>query len=250
MSEQERIVLCEGYHDRAFWRGALEHFGCIDRGAIAGGGRKPVLDLSGRVVARGNFGLYTPSGHFVRVRPCGGDRSLVLAELKTLLQRLATQPIERFIVNIDDDGDVRTDNKRNSFPEAVRNATASVAAGVIEDANGDLIFGETRVSATAWWTGEAHSPALPWKQTLERMVAAALDAAYPGRGMVVGQWLAGTPGKDGSKPHAWSHMAGWYADHGCEGFYRFVWNDPAVVTQLKTRLEGCGVLRLMQEIAS
>ena len=250
MSALERIVLCEGYHDRAFWQGALEHFGCTDPGANAGGVRKPVQDLAGRRVAGGDFAFNTPSGHFVRVRPCRGDRSLVLAELKTLLSRLATQPIERFIVNIDDDGDVRTDIKRNSFPEAVRMATASVAPDVIEDANGDLIIGETRVSAAAWWTGEAHSPSLPWKQTLERMVAAALDAAYPGRGMAVGEWLAGTPGKDGSKPHAWSHMAGWYADHGCEGFYRFVWNDSAVVEQLKTRLDGCGVLRMMQEIAS
>ena len=42
----ESVVLCEGYHDRAFWAALLEHLGCADPGRNPGKrGRKNVLPL-------------------------------------------------------------------------------------------------------------------------------------------------------------------------------------------------------------
>jgi len=247
----ERIVLCEGYHDRAFWQGALEHLGCRDPGADPVL-RRTVLDPGGRAVTRGDFAFDTTGGAFVRVRPCRGDRALVLAELRRLLRELATRPVERFIVSIDDDGDARAGARHRGLPDAVRAAVAAVDAGATANQQGDLLAGggATVVSATAWWTPDAHGAALPWKQTLERLASAAVDAAYPGRGAAVGAWLAGAPHTDLPKAFAWSHMAGWYPEDGCEGFYRFIWRDAGIAAQLQTRLAACGAWRLMQAMSA
>jgi hypothetical protein len=45
-------------------------------------------------------------------------------------------------------------------------------------------------------------------------------------------------------------MAGWYADKGCEGFCRFVWDDPKVAAGLQQRLAACGGWRILEELAN
>jgi hypothetical protein len=44
-------------------------------------------------------------------------------------------------------------------------------------------------------------------------------------------------------------MAGWYADHGCEAFYRVLWSDPNVVGELEKRLRASGPWRIAEELA-
>ena len=51
------------------------------------------------------------------------------------------------------------------------------------------------------------------------------------------------------KEHAWSHMAGWYADAGCDEFYQAVWRDGHVVTELEARLRANGSWDAMTAIA-
>ncbi|NQT14748.1 MAG: hypothetical protein HQ582_18480 [Planctomycetes bacterium] len=44
-------------------------------------------------------------------------------------------------------------------------------------------------------------------------------------------------------------MAGWYAEHGCEAFYKCLWDDRAVITQLESRLRHCGAWRIAEALA-
>ncbi len=92
---------------------------------------------------------------------------------------------------------------------------------------------------------------MPAKQTLERLVCAALCAAYPGRGATIAAWLAscGPAPAESPKDHAWSHMAGWYAEAGCDEFYQAVWRDERVVVELEARLRTNGSWDAMVAIA-
>jgi hypothetical protein len=56
----ESVVLCEGYHDRAFWAGLLLFLGCNDPGIKQGiDERVPVSDIRGDPVTQGQFYYYT-----------------------------------------------------------------------------------------------------------------------------------------------------------------------------------------------
>ncbi|MGV3721253.1 MAG: hypothetical protein ACO1SX_10135 [Actinomycetota bacterium] len=52
------------------------------------------------------------------------------------------------------------------------------------------------------------------------------------------------------KEHVWSHMAGWYAIHGCDSFYSMLWEDPSVAAELRTRLEGSGAWAVIEAIVA
>jgi hypothetical protein len=43
-----------------------------------------------------------------------------------------------------------------------------------------------------------------------------------------------------NKAYSWAHMAGWYADRGCEGFLKALWSDAAVATELQRCLGASG----------
>ena len=50
----EAVVLCEGFHDRAFWAGWLLRLGCTDPGLLPDGTRRLVLDPWNKIVADGD----------------------------------------------------------------------------------------------------------------------------------------------------------------------------------------------------
>lgn len=50
------------------------------------------------------------------------------------------------------------------------------------------------------------------------------------------------------KAYAWSYMAKWYPEHGRDGFYRHVWNDPAVRAQLEARLRATGAWSIAEAL--
>jgi hypothetical protein len=132
--------------------------------------------------------------------------------------------------------------RRDVDPEAVLTKEVDVSC------NG----GETIVSLVLWKTNDVKIDGVPEHQTLERVVCGALAAAYPGRAPLVHRWLdsrAMVPAPS-SKAHAWSYMAGWYAEQGCEYFYRALWRDSELVAELKTRLEFCGAWRVAEALAS
>jgi hypothetical protein len=45
-------------------------------------------------------------------------------------------------------------------------------------------------------------------------------------------------------------MAGWSADKGCEAFYKELWSDPQVVTELQSRLVQTGAWRIAEQVAA
>jgi hypothetical protein len=249
----DSIVLCEGYHDRAFLQGALLKIGCTDPGEQPDGSRKPIQDPDGRTVRGGQFAFLSKSQNFVRVHPCGG-KSKIPAELKRLLKDWPTRKYARIVVFLDSDGDARASIAAPPSPSWVEDAVKQADTTATRTPKGDFATfgGGVIVSAATWWTNDEHTSELPWKQTLERLIVASLRDAYHDRGAAVATWLTGLPGggKDGHKEHAWSHMAGWYADRGCEGFCRFVWQDPKVATGLQHRLRSCGCWRILDELAT
>ena len=110
----------------------------------------------------------------------------------------------------------------------------------------------TLVTAPICWSASDKGlPGLPTKQTLERLVCAAILAVYPDRGPAVHKWLDSRPAAPpaGPKEHAWSYMAGWYAEFGSDAFFREIWHDEGVATQLESRLRACGAWRIGEMLA-
>lgn len=93
-------------------------------------------------------------------------------------------------------------------------------------------------------------PSIPAKQTLERLVVAAIVAAYPQRGAGVADWLAAAPrGGDSHKHHARSYLAKWYAENGPDDFYNGLWRDPKTAPELERRLRVSGAWGSVEALA-
>jgi len=80
---------------------------------------------------------------------------------------------------------------------------------------------------------------------------AALIAAYPERGSPVQDWLDARPDGPpaGPKEFGWSHMAGWYAERGCQAFYSALWTDARVTQELEGRLRTAKLWMVAEELA-
>lgn len=89
------------------------------------------------------------------------------------------------------------------------------------------------------------TPGVPEKQTLERVVCAALAEAHPARAEAVQSWLEADP--DPPKPanakhFRYAYLSKWFL-HGGRGpgsFWKQLWKDESVVTSLQARLQACG----------
>lgn len=246
---EESVILCEGFHDRAFWKGCLKHLGCQDLP-----GRPPFYDPFNKKVPPGHFVFLSTSGAFIRLQSCGGDKA-VLGRLEDRLVERTTNALRRLVVNLDTDASdeaglaLRTAGLRAAVESRVVKADPSCST--TPDADLAVDGGATLVSTVFWGAADPMTPELPGKQTLERLVCAALCAAYPGRGATIANWLASrAPAPPQSpKEHAWSHMAGWYADAGCDEFYQAIWRDGLVVAELEARLRANGSWDAMTAVA-
>lgn len=138
----------------------------------------------------------------------------------------------------------RAESALQSIKDRVVKADSNAAA--LPEGDPSVDGGATIVSTVLWSADDAPAPHLPAQQTLERLVCAALRAAYPKRAAAVAQWLSSRPdaASPGPKEHAWSHMAGWYGASGCDDFYQAVWRDAAVIAELEARLEKSGAERV------
>ncbi len=103
-----------------------------------------------------------------------------------------------------------------------------------------------QTATVIWHAAGDFGPGVPAKQTLERLVCGALSLAYRDRGQTVQEWLASTSGDTSPKSYSWSHMAGWYAEHGCDDFYRLVWREEPVREELQALLDD----RWMEELTA
>lgn len=230
---RQHVVLCEGFDDRSFWSGWLRHLGCADP---TNRGRSRVNDAWGRPVVGGRYLFRTPAGSGVLVQPFQG-RPNARRAAEEYLRNQVYRP-DRLILNLDSDADgVPGESARDAIRQIVRDHDGEVAP------NGDpLTVGETRVFSVIWECEDAEpTPGVPPKQSLERLVSAAIQAAYPDRGPTVDHWLQAEPRAEvDHKNYSYSYLAKWYADHGADDFLRAIWRDNSVAVHLQGRLESTG----------
>src|SRR6266568_4872848 len=239
----ESVVLCEGFHDRAFWDGWLTYLGCNSGGFKPGTLGYPAVDPWGDQVRHGQFAYRSKSGNFVRVRHCNG-KSNILREARIRLAQRSSKRLQRLVIVVDVDTSAgqpvptMTGLRQQDALSQVQQVDPQATQG----ASGEISIdgGATRVSLVRWEVADPPAPGLPDQQTPERLACAALAAAYPDRAKHVQPWLDGRPTPPAANPkeYAWSYMAGWFADQGCERFYSGLWEDPKLVAELESRLRS------------
>lgn len=251
--KRQSIILCEGFHDRAFWQGWLLAQNFKDPGVRPGSARAPVQDPWGRTVARGQFAFIAPSGHFVRVVPCGG-RPKMLPEARLCLKQRAINPLVCLVLNVDTDEDVEGPTSGAQFLGDLfkfarsEDETAALAGpGAIT-----MDQGKTTISSVRWTVDDPATRGTPNQQTLERLVCCSLASAFPQRADSVQSWLDSRPDAPpaGVKEYAWSYMAGWNAEHGCEQFFAGLWRIPEVAQELEKRLRASGAWEIVETLSA
>ncbi|MRG97532.1 hypothetical protein [Polyangium spumosum] len=243
MSAIEAIVLCEGYDDRSFWQGLLLSVGC-----------KPAPQANPVHRFQGDYMYETPGGGLLHVVPCGEQkqvrddparkRDAVRTMGQLLLRARATRPLARLVLNLDVD---------TKAPAAVLDSLRSLVGGDAKETSSgefELDGGQTVVSPILWYVPDPVVDGVPSQQTLERIVCAALSAAFPERGREVKAWLASRTDPRGKehKAHAWSFMAGWHSDHGMGDFYASLWRDPGIEKELRGILTSTGTWAAIERL--
>ncbi len=246
----ESYILCEGYHDRAFWKGLLVHLGCVSQGMLGQVPKDPWSDP----VRGGQFAFNSSRGNFIRVVPAGGKAKLLpLSEIR--LQQRVDKPL-RFLV-INSDSDSNADGTPSTTKEIAFNSVLQLSKKLDPDAQEvekhliSLDKNTTRIISFPWWSQTPPLLGLPNQQTLERLICTAFAAAYPNRPAAVHNWLLSRPDPPASNPkeHAFSYLAGWHAETGSyEGFCESLWRDPKIATELCQQLQSQGVWSLIEEI--
>lgn len=250
-------MLCEGYHDRTFWAGLLLSLGCTDPGIKPGIlGRLPVKDIGGKSVTQGQYYYATEKDNRVRVVPCHG-KDKIPDIFEDYLEKRNTRPFARLVVNVD--ADTNADGTSNGTspltPIAIENLVRAADANYRKTSAGRFLIDTdstpAEIAMICWGADDLPLPGLPNQQTLERLICAAICAVHPERSQNVEDWLKSRhlPPPLCVKEYAHSMMAGWYAEHGCDDFYRCVWDETLVREALIQRLETSGAWAIAQSLA-
>lgn len=255
MTRTETYIVCEGYHDRAFWAGALRHLGCADPGERAGELRVPVFDPWGGRVAEGRYGFHTKNKHFVHLVPVGG-RSQVWPFARKRLEDRRQKELHRLVICVDADSraDGSADPVGGMKPHDLLRRVQEIDPGAaLSDHAEILLTGHpSRVNLVSWHTASNGSgDGLPQKQTLERILCAAMNRAHSDRAQPIEAWLASRPDPPPRDPkeHALSHVAGWFADCGSyEAAIQKWWASPDLSSHLQEELVAGGIWPIMQAI--
>lgn len=133
---ERRLVLCEGYDDRAFWAAWLER----------NGARKSKYDaLVSKEIRKGQYGYETKTGHTVVIIPHGGDRprgagELLARDLRVILEDGRTEQIDMLVVSLDlDTREVDLAEARERRWTAVSRRCREACADMVEEAGVSLI---------------------------------------------------------------------------------------------------------------
>jgi len=256
----------EGVRDRAFWAGGLLQNGWQDARELSG--NKKALDPNDRKQdGEGKFAYYARNDAFTLVVPCLGESKLddkfnfYGKEVFLSIREHANTTKYRLIVNVDADTDETkgaTNPTRNS--DAIRHLVETAMTHIeLETSskpppprfeNGAWLLFDDRcvVQVVRWQTPDSGEIAgVPNKQTLERLVCAAICEAYDTRSEDVEAWLREK--SRSPKAYAWSYMAGWYAEHGCDDFYREIWRDETVRPILERQLKAIGAWAIFDTLS-
>lgn len=264
--KNETLILCEGYHDRAFWAGCVTHaFGGKDgREAVASATAKPdgalpkktqLLDPWGQRVADGAFACISSSGRYIRINPCNGYAG-ILPALRVRINLAGQKPLRSVIVGVDADtlsnGTGNSPITAQGLRDFLAVAPPEPLGPVITLNLGQVIV---PVALVHWKAGRKPENGSPAKGCLEQLVCAAVAAVYPKRLPTIASWLASRtdppPKAQQEKEIALSLVAGWHAHQGVEGFYRSIWADDAIraslIEQLKHTGQWSGLERALAE---
>lgn len=233
---KQHVILCEGFDDRSFWAGWLGYLGCTDP---TDRGKRPACDAWGRPVrGGGRYLFHTPAGSSLIVHPFQGRYNAQRAAGE-YLEGQVYRP-DQMVLNLDSDAE---NGPGDSARQTIRRIVEHHGGEIEDGSDGPFDLNGVQVSAVIWECDDARStPGVPPKQTLERLVAAAIRSAYPPRGPVVDQWLIAEPraGVINHKNYGYSYLAKWYAEHGADDFLRAIWRDEEVARRLRERLEKSG----------
>lgn len=241
---KQHVVLCEGYEDRSFWKGWLLRLGCVDP---TDGGSKHVDDVCGRPVkGLGRYLFRTPAGSDVIVQPFHGRSNARQAVEEYLGGKQIYRP-HRLVLNLDSDAEDASDRSAEDQVRGIARGLGAEGAG-----NGPFEIGGSALYALIWRCADPEpTPGVPTKQTLERLVAAAICAARPDRGPAVKAWLEAEPhGLELPRSYGYSYYAKWHADGGSGSFYELLWRDDSVVAALRHRLNATDAWNTVEELAN
>jgi hypothetical protein len=252
--QSHRVILCEGYLDRSFWKGWLLSLGCRDAREATPRTHR-VIDPWGEDVRGGQFAFRSQTGEFIRVVPCQG-RSRVVPSARAFIKESWSKALGVLVLNRDLDTDAPDAGDRSSGAGAITilGSIRDADPGSAPHAAGDVVLSAGgRVCLIDWTDPKPEAPGAPSKQVLERLVCACVATVYPGRCHAVEKWLASRPNPPADPDpgeYAWSYMAGWNARLGCEAFFEQVWNDEGVRVELQARLEASGAARIAKLVAA
>jgi len=208
------------------------------------------VDPWGRRVTGGAYAFRSPSGRFIRVTPCHG-KSNVLPRARSRLKDRIDQTLAHLVVALDSDQPAAA-HPTYGEPLTSRGADSVLKGeGATRSVDDEYQFEDgTHAYVVEWRALESETSLLPASQTLERLICAALIAAYPNRAEPVRTWLDSRPTAPPAraKEFAYSHMAGWYAEQGCDAFFRHIWLDELVRRELEGRLRVIGAWRVAEAV--
>lgn len=227
----KRIVfVCEGYDDRAFLKGCIKTwFDFVDRPDFP--------DDLGK--SRGHFVFESASSSaFLRIAPAHSVDKLTL-EASLIGRRLLDG--DRLVIVRDDDTDA------SAPPLDVVAVQRTVAATIVEKGAPEGV--EAKV--IAFRSESPLTQRLPSKQTLERVVCAALLRVDSTHGEDVHDWLFRTPARNQDvklhKAHWLAHLAKWRGHLGsADTAYEQLWSIPEVATALRAELEASGAWQVLE----
>ena len=245
MNQAEVYVLCEGYHDRAFLAGLL----------VDGLGWTEPKRTDGRIVVKdpftstnlrgGEYG-FAKGDRFIRVVPAQTETKIrPLADAR--LKERRTKRLEALVLCFDSDTE---DGRGLASRRASFSGFASTVGGTLDAEGMRFVIDGVPVHIVVWRTAsDAVGEGVPQQHTLERVVCSAVSRTAPDRAASVAAYLAATPlGRGGPKEHAWSYMAKWHGENGCEDFYRQVWRDASISKALKDELERTGTWQVFETV--
>jgi hypothetical protein len=109
------IVVCEGFHDRAFWKGMLLNaLGCTDPSEKE---KRDVYDLKGDKITKGRFGFHDNQKRLVVLVPAHGEKNVQNTTLEFLRGR-DEKPLRRLVLNVDDDAAVGSPSNEHSHRQS------------------------------------------------------------------------------------------------------------------------------------
>ncbi|NNJ27625.1 hypothetical protein [Alienimonas chondri] len=232
------IIVCEGYHDRAFWSGLLINHA----GFVAPPKGERVKDPAGMPVTGGQFGFRSVAGErYAEIVPARGVSKL-LETFDIQLKRSKRLAVRHLIYNYDSDSPTSGARERlATLRDRVVNAAKGATQQVTDYDEDRLQFevsrtggANTLVAVCPWACDtpegleEGVRNGIPEKQTLERLVCAAYASAEPDRVTRTAVWLAENPARAeprSAKSEAFSLMAKWHPVDGVERFYESLWED-------------------------